>query len=156
MAPPGPRGERRIGGPGPGRRADGLGALLPQRRPWWGYLWAAPNTLVGLLGAATTRTRPVPHRGVLLFEPRHGRRPRGLARFLAWRGFEAITLGHAIISNTRLDDRLLAHELAHVRQHERWGPFFYPAYLLTSVAGYRRNPFERAADHAASTLLRRS
>jgi hypothetical protein len=144
MAPPGPR--NRL-------RADGLGPLLPHRRPWWGYLWAAPNTAIGLLGAATTRTRPIPHRGVLLFEPTPGTRPRGLARFLAWRGFEAITLGHAIITNTPLDDGVLAHELAHIHQHERWGPFFYPAYLLTSLAGYRRNPFERAADKAASTLL---
>ena len=155
MAPPGCGGARRLGRgvdrgrPKPAARVDGLGARLPHRRPWWGYLWAAPNTVVGLLGAATTRSGPVRHRGVLLFEPRAGQRPRGLARFLAWRGFEAITLGHVIVAKTRLDDRILAHELAHIRQHERWGPFFYPAYLLASLAGYRRNPFERAADRGA-------
>ncbi|HEX9343787.1 MAG TPA: hypothetical protein VF995_09260 [Actinomycetota bacterium] len=148
MAPPSPRHRLSL-------RADGLGTLLPHRRPWWGYLWAAPNTLIGLLGAATTRTRPIPHRGVLLFEPTPGARPRGLARFLAWRGFEAITLGHAIITNTPLDDHVLAHEFVHIRQHERWGPLFYPAYLLTSLAGYRRNPFERAADRASAAPLRR-
>ena len=100
-------------------------------------------------GALTTATRPVRCRGVLLVEGgRHG-----LARFLAWRGFSAITLGHVIVANAELDDRLLAHELAHVAQHERWGPLFYPAYLLTSLAGYRRNPFERAADRAARRTL---
>jgi len=134
-------------------RADGLGTLLPPRRPWWGYLWAAPNTLIGLLGAATTRTRPTPHRGVLLFEPPEGGTPKGLAHFLAWRGFEAITLGHVIITNAPLDDHILAHEFAHITQHERWGPLFYPAYLLTSLAGYRRNPFELAADRATAALL---
>lgn len=130
-------------------RGDGLGERLPLRRPWWGYLWAAPNSLVGLAGALTTAKRPVRCRGVLLIE---GSRS-GLARFLAWRGFSAITLGHVIVANQRLDDHLLAHELAHVAQHERWGPLFYPAYLLTSLAGYRRNPFERAAEQAARRLL---
>jgi Domain of unknown function (DUF4157) len=144
---PGPRGARRAGPP----RLDGLGERLPTRRPWWGYLWAAPNSLVGLAGALTAAKRPVRCRGVLLIE---GSRS-GLARFLAWRGFSAITLGHVIVANEPLDDHLLAHELAHVAQHERWGPLFYPAYLLTSLAGYRRNPFERAAERAAVRLLDR-
>ncbi len=130
-------------------RTDGLGGRAPSRRPWWGYAWAAANTVVGLVGAATTAKRPVRWRGVLLVE--EGR--RGLAAFLAWRGFEAITLGHVIVAGGRLDDRLLAHELAHVAQHERWGPLFYPAYLLASAAGYRRNPFERAAERAAGRLV---
>jgi hypothetical protein len=78
----------------------------------------------------------------------------GLAGFLAWRGFTAITLGHVIVANQPLDDHLLAHELAHVAQHERWGPLFYPAYLLTSLAGYRRNPFELAAERAAVRAMR--
>ena len=133
-------------------RADGLGDRLPSRRPLWGYLWAAPNSLVGLAGALTTASRPVRYRGVLLIE---GSRS-GLARFLAWRGFTAITLGHVIVANQPLDDHLLAHELAHVAQHERWGPLFYPAYLVTSLAGYRRNPFERAAERTALRLLGRS
>jgi Domain of unknown function (DUF4157) len=130
-------------------RADGLGDLLPARRPLWGYLWASPNSLIGLAGALTTASRPVRCRGVLLYE---GRRT-GLARFLAWRGFTAITLGHVIVANQPLDDHLLAHELAHVAQHERWGPLFYPAYLLTSLTGYRRNPFERAAERFAARVL---
>jgi hypothetical protein len=140
---------RRRGSPRPAR-LDGLGDRLPARRPLWGYLWAAPNSLVGLLGALTTASRPTRCRGVLLIE---GSR-LGLARFLAWRGFTAITLGHVIVANQPLDDHLLAHELAHVAQHERWGPLFYPAYLLTSLAGYRRNPFERAAERAAVAVSR--
>jgi hypothetical protein len=138
-----------VTGPGRERRPDGLGARLPSRRPVLGYVWAAPNSLVGLAGALTTGSRPVRCRGVLLIE---GSR-RGLGRFLAWRGFTAITLGHVIVANRPLDDHLLAHELAHVAQHERWGPLFYPAYLLTSLAGYRRNPFERAAELRARRVL---
>jgi uncharacterized protein DUF4157 len=129
------------GEPARAGRPDGLGAGLPARRPWWGYVWAAPNTLVGLLAAVTVRGRPRRWRGVLLFEGASG----GLARLLDRRGFAAITLGHVIITNRQAADKLLAHELAHVRQHERWGIGFYPAYLLTSVRGYGRNPFERAA-----------
>ena len=130
-------------------RGDGLGDLLPAGRSRWGYLWAGPNTLVGLLGGLSTGTRPVRWRGVLLFEGAGG----GLAWFLRRRGFAAITLGHVIVANRPLSDRLLAHELAHVAQHERWGPLFYPAYLLASVLGYRRNPFERAASRAAAAVL---
>jgi hypothetical protein len=39
-----------------------------------------------------------------------------------------------------------------VAQHERWGLLYYPAYLLGSVRGYRRNPFERAASRAAAAI----
>ena len=143
--------------PGPGTagrgrpaRLDDLGDLLPVARSLWGYVWAGPNSLVGLLGGLSTRTRPVRWRGVLLFEDGGG----GLARFLRWRGFSAITLGHVIVANRPLSDQLLAHELEHVAQHERWGPLFYPAYLLGSVLGYRRNPFERAASRAAAAVQR--
>ena len=44
------------------------------------------------------------------------------------------------------------HERVHVRQCERWGPLFLPAYLLASVLVFLRggrayldNPFEREA-----------
>jgi len=132
-------------------REDGIGRLLPDARPWWGYVWAAPNSLVGLVGALTAGARPVRWRGVLLCEGGS----RGLAWFLTKRGFSAITLGHVIVPTERLGDHVLAHELGHVRQHERWGPLFYPAYLLTSLAGYRRNPFERAAERRAVAMLSR-
>ena len=130
------------------RRVDDLGDLLPAARSRWRYWWAGPNSLVGLVGGLTTRSRPVRWRGVLLFEDAGG----GLARFLRWRGFAAITLGHVIVANRPLSDGLLAHELEHVAQHERWGPLYYPAYLLGSVLGYRRNPFERAAFRASSAI----
>ena len=131
-------------------RADALGDALPAGRRPLGYLWAAPNTLIGLLAALTVRARPARWRGVLLLENARG----GLARLLARRGFAAITLGHVIITNRPVSDRLLAHELAHVAQHERWGPLFYPAYLLTSLRGYARNPFELAARRMADVIGR--
>jgi hypothetical protein len=60
-----------------------------------------------------------------------------------------------IVTTERVDDHILAHELGHVSQHERWGPLFYPAYLLTSLTGYRRNPFEHQAERRAVDALAR-
>jgi hypothetical protein len=49
-------------------------------------------------------------------------------------------------------DHCRTHELVHVRQYERWGPLFVPAYLASSAIiwlrggdPYRDNPFEREA-----------
>jgi hypothetical protein len=68
-------------------------------------------------------------------------------------GAAALTLGHVILGRDEatVEDGL-EHELVHVRQYERWGPFFVPAYLLCSAAlrlrgkhPYYDNPFEREA-----------
>jgi len=61
-----------------------------------------------------------------------------------------MTLGHVILGRTLADlDRTRFHEWIHVRQYERWGPLFLPAYLLASawlwICGrncYLENPFE--------------
>ena len=73
---------------------------------------------------------------------------------LGWR-YRAITFGHVVLAVDDLDEVTEAHELAHVRQYERWGPLFVPAYLGASVAArlrgghaYRDNPFEIAARRA--------
>ncbi len=49
-------------------------------------------------------------------------------------------------------DRTRAHERVHVRQYERWGPLFLPAYLAASLCAVARgrhayfgNCFEREA-----------
>lgn len=51
-----------------------------------------------------------------------------------------------------VDDDLLIHELVHVRQFERWGPLFVPAYAIASIVArarggraYADNRFEIAA-----------
>jgi len=69
-----------------------------------------------------------------------------------------VALGHAILARDQAAlDRHREHELVHVRQAERWGPLFLPAYLLASgwqlVCGrhpYRDNPFEAEARRAGS------
>ena len=65
----------------------------------------------------------------------------------------AMTLGHVILGRTTAAlDVSHRHELVHVRQYERWGPIFVPAYLACSLVlwlqrkdPYRDNPFERQA-----------
>ena len=65
----------------------------------------------------------------------------------------AITFGHTILGrNADTLARCRDHEWVHVRQYERWGPFFGPAYLFSSLVvwlqgkdAYRDNHFEREA-----------
>jgi hypothetical protein len=68
-------------------------------------------------------------------------------------GASAMTLGRVVLGRDRnVLDLTRAHEHVHVRQADRWGPFWVPAYLLASLVQmlrglkpYRDNPFEREA-----------
>lgn len=65
----------------------------------------------------------------------------------------AMTLGHVVIAiDGFAHDISRAHERVHVRQCERWGPLFLPAYATASLLAWMRgkhyyydNPFEREA-----------
>ena len=128
---------------------------------WLRRLWALPNTLLGLLVALTAfpRGRVQVVDGVI--EVCGGGVTWLLSRApLVPGGAAALTLGHVVLG---LDERRLAntriHERVHVRQTERWGPFFLPAYGLGSLwalvrggHAYLDNPFEveaRACEDAA-------
>jgi hypothetical protein len=119
------------------------------------YLWTFPTTLVGLLFlplALLTGGRAQIIDGVLEI---HGGFVRLFLRHftLLKGGASAMTLGHVVLGQDR--DALewsRPHERVHVRQCERWGPLFLPAYLLASFwmllrrkNPYRDNPFEREA-----------
>jgi hypothetical protein len=83
----------------------------------------------------------------------------GFASFLLRRlvplpgGASAMTLGHVVIArDPECHTQTRAHERIHVRQCERWGPLFIPAYLGASLVlklrgrdAYMDNPFEREA-----------
>ncbi len=122
------------------------------------YLWASPNSLIGILFAIPAwvglggRTRMFD--GVLEV---HG----GLATFFLNRicsqwlsgGAAAMTLGHVVIGVDEIQlHRTRKHERVHVRQYELWGPLFLPAYGMASLLAwlrgkdaYRENRFEREA-----------
>jgi hypothetical protein len=118
------------------------------------YVWASPNSLLGLfiggamilLGARVGRVAGVLEIAGGLLGTLLG--PARIA--LPWR---AITLGHVILAIDAASlEASRAHEHVHVRQYEQWGPFFLPAYVASSVwqlacgrRCYRDNWFERQA-----------
>jgi hypothetical protein len=130
-------------------RLDSLGERLWQL---WRLVWASPGSLVGLtLGLVGLCTgggvRRVAH--TLEF---HG----GFVHWLLKHtpvDAGAMTLGHVVIGRTaEILDSAREHEWVHIRQYERWGPLFIPAYLGCSAClwlmrreAYRGNPFEREA-----------
>lgn len=127
-------------------------------KPWYRpllYLWVMPASLLGLalvplavLWGGSARVVD----GVL--EVEGGLVARLLRRGFPWAGpGAAMTLGHVVIGcDRRCLDFSRAHERVHVRQYERLGPLFIPAYLAASLwmalRGYHPyldNPFEREA-----------
>ena len=68
-------------------------------------------------------------------------------------GASAMTLGHVVLGRDPfLLDATRKHERIHVRQCERWGPLFLPAYAVASLIAvlkgkraYMDNVFEREA-----------
>ena len=117
-------------------------------------LWASPWTLLGLtFGVLGLLTGGKMQRVGRVIEF-HGGIPAWLLRQAPIvGGAAAITFGHTVLARTKDDlDHSRDHELVHVRQYERWGLFFVPAYLgcslwliLRGKHAYWDNPFEREA-----------
>ena len=118
---------------------------------WLLVIWASPNTLIGLtfgVLALLTGGKIQTERGCV--EVYGGLVQWLLQRMLGGRGAAAMTLGHSILGQTRRTLQIARdHEHVHVRQYERWGPFFLPAYLgwsavlwLRGKNAYLDNPFE--------------
>lgn len=114
-------------------------------------LWTLPNSLlgigVGFLGILTGGDVQVRF-GCIEFHG--GAVTWALKRMPVGAGALAMTLGHTILGqNQRALEIAREHEHVHVRQFERWGPLFIPAYLTASAwlwinrrDCYRENPFE--------------
>lgn len=125
-------------------RVDGSACLRS-----FAYLWPLPYTLIGIaLGLLLCgRFRFV--NGVIEI---HGPRVADILNRLMIPA-AAMTLGHVVLGQTETMLRITrSHERVHVRQYERWGLLFVPAYLLLFLClelsgrdGYRENPFEREA-----------
>lgn len=119
------------------------------------YLWALPNTLVGLLFAPLTFGGTGEAQIVDGVLELHG----PLIAVLLRRGVPiaggaaAITFGHVVVGLHRHAlDVTRRHERVHVQQCEVWGPAFIPAYLIASLwarlsgdDAYEDNYFERQA-----------
>ena len=113
-------------------------------------IWVAPNSLLGILVGLfglLTGGKVQLKRGCLEFSG-------GVVAWMLQRlppgGFLAMTLGHTIVGQSESGLAVARdHEHVHVKQYERWGPFFIPAYLSCSAVlwlqnrdCYRENPFE--------------
>lgn len=119
------------------------------------FLWSLPNTAFGVLFVPLALSTGGGVRRIDDVLEVYG----GAVSWLLRRavplptGATALTLGHVILGRSAASlSRCRAHERVHVRQYDRWGPLFIPAYLLASVAAglrgrdpYRDNPFEREA-----------
>lgn len=120
------------------------------------YAWPAPYTLLGiaiglLLGGRFQRIDGV----IEIYGPRIA-----VALNHLYIPALALTLGHVVFGQTQAAlDATRSHEQVHVRQYERWGIVFVPAYLAASaylyVRGrdaYRENPFEIEAYDADAKI----
>lgn len=118
------------------------------------YLWALPYTLFGFFvgGLGLLTGGRVARKGAI-FEFHGGAVTWFLNSVPNGKTICAMTLGHVIFGKTQNAlDIARAHEMVHVAQYGRWGFFFGPAYLLSSLVQqlkgnrpYRDNMFEREA-----------
>jgi hypothetical protein len=115
------------------------------------YVWALPVTLPALLvflplaylsgGKARIVWGAVEVQGGLV---------KLMLRHCLYISAAAMTLGHVILGrDQQCLDHSRVHEHVHVRQYERWGLFFFPAFLGASFVlwcrgfdPYLDNPFE--------------
>jgi hypothetical protein len=119
------------------------------------YLWAGPTTVLGLAVAGLSWATGGSMAWVAGVLEVWG----GAARIvLQVANSRAMTLGHVVLGRDRFALRVTrAHERAHVRQAEHWGPLFIPAYLAASVWAalrgenyYHGNWFEIDAERRAA------
>ncbi|MCE5211821.1 MAG: hypothetical protein LLG40_09735 [Deltaproteobacteria bacterium] len=119
------------------------------------YMWALPNTLLGLLfvplallsrgGVQVVGGVLEIHGGLIDFFLNHCLPVRGKV--------DALTLGHTILGRNRESlETCRRHESAHVRQYEILGPTFIFVYLaaalwalIKSRGAYKGNYLERKA-----------
>ncbi|MBA4062303.1 MAG: hypothetical protein C0501_01090 [Isosphaera sp.] len=117
-----------------------------------GYLWALPNTVLGVFCLPPTLLSG----GRVRFERGAMEVYGGFAAWFLRRvcgGVGAMTLGHVILAQKRDDLNFTRdHEHVHVGQYMRWGPFFLPMYGLSSFLCWRKglnwyleNRFEKVA-----------
>ncbi|QDT02780.1 hypothetical protein K227x_11580 [Rubripirellula lacrimiformis] len=129
-----------------------MSKLIPLSRRILAYIWASPYTLLGVTIGLLLGGQFRWFEGVIEI---HSRRIANLLEGL-WVPAMALTLGHVVFGHD--GDALemtRVHERVHVRQYERWGPAFVPAYLIywwllqrRGQDGYRENPFEIEAYEA--------
>ena len=117
-------------------------------------IWAAPWSLFGLgIGGLGLISGGRIRRKGRVLEIWGGCLPKVLKVFPFFSGSPVATYGHVVLGRSDCYlDACREHQMIHVRQYERWGVLFVPAYLFCSLAlwflgkrPYYDNPFEREA-----------
>jgi hypothetical protein len=114
------------------------------------YLWALPNTALGLLFSPLAFGRDgklqIVEGVIEICSPSIGSVLRTVVPIAG--GASAITFGHVVLGR---DSVCLAatrsHERVHVRQYELWGPLFIPAYLIAGLWALARGRGAYAGNH---------
>ena len=117
------------------------------------YVWVFPVTFFGLVAAGLTALTGGSVKVVSGTIEAGGGFAERLIEVLLRRKVSCMTVGHVILG---LDPenlaRARAHERIHVTQYEKWGAFFVPLYIASSLWAwsqgkhrYRDNVFEREA-----------
>ena len=98
-------------------------------------VWASPCSIVGLVPAmAVVLLGGEIRRNQGTLEVVYRKRFSHCGHLPKTLPFRGITFGHVILAVTQEElERLRAHERVHVRQYERWGIFFFPAYVGSSI-----------------------
>lgn len=110
------------------------------------YVWPLPYTLFGITTGLVLGARFQRIEGVVEI---YGPSIEDLLRRMPVPAM-AMTMGHVVFGCDQMALEITRkHERVHVRQYERWGIGFVPAYLGASFVlylrgrdGYRENPFE--------------
>lgn len=91
------------------------------------YLWASPNTLIGLIiGLLLFGSIRLSQGKIIVIEC--------LPRWFPW---PAMTLGHTVLYKSKTDLlKWYNHEMVHIYQYEKYGPTFLLLYLLSSLHMY--------------------
>jgi hypothetical protein len=117
-------------------------------------IWAVPWSLFGLaIGGLGLISGGRVRRNGRTLEIWGGYLPTILSVFPFYSGSPVATFGHVVLGRTECYlDACREHQLVHVRQYERWGVLFVPAYLLCAIVlwfqgkrVYYDNPFEQQA-----------
>jgi hypothetical protein len=122
-------------------------------------IWAAPWSLFGLgIGVLGLISGGRIRRKGRILEIWGGCLPKILRVFPFYSGSPVATFGHVVLGRTDCYlDACREHQMVHVRQYERWGVLFVPAYLICWLVllfwgkrPYYDNPFEQQAFNESS------
>jgi len=126
------------------------GGIIVMPKVLWASPWSVWALTIGVVGLLTGGS--IQWSGEVL-EFWGGFIPLFLKYFPFIAGSPVATFGHVVLGRSKRHlEACRPHQLVHVKQYERWGPLFVPAYITFWIVMWFRgkhpyydNPFEREA-----------